>query len=99
MSDYDKWINPISAGRRDLAGRLDCVEIPAGEQVILMDEVNSMRQVYWEHDGTEFQGWLLEIYALDDLDIEVKKSCNFSSTADHFECYGKLKGQFERVNN
>lgn len=97
MSDYDKWINLISAGRRDLADRLDCVEIPAGEQVILMDELDIFRQIYWEFDGIKFQGWLLKEYALDDFDIEVKKSCKISE--GDFDCFDTLMGQFERVNN
>lgn len=97
MRDHDKWINLISAGRRDLADRLDCVEIPAGEHVIFLDEVNSMRQVHWEHDGTEFQGWLIKGSAINDFDVAVSNTCSIGSD-DYSDCFHKLLEQFERVN-
>lgn len=72
----DKFINLSNAGRLDLTKGLDCVIIPAGTQVTLMDTVSDYyKQIVWEVDGQPLPLWVIGAFFLDERDRAVMDEC------------------------
>lgn len=55
--DVDKFNNLHGANRDDLALKLDCIIVPKGTEVILLDALGDLGQFIWEKDGTTIQFW------------------------------------------
>ncbi|WP_322416313.1 hypothetical protein [Mesorhizobium huakuii] len=55
--DVDKFNHLNFANRLDLALKLDCVIIPKGTEVILLDTLGDLGQFIWEKDGTTIEFW------------------------------------------
>ncbi|TPN46369.1 hypothetical protein [Mesorhizobium sp. B1-1-7] len=55
--DVDKFNNLVWANRVDLALKLDCIIIPQGTEVTLLDTIGDLEQVIWENDGKTVELW------------------------------------------
>ena len=88
-------MNLIRADRRSLADRLDCIVIPAGTEVVLIDEVSGQyKQVIWEVNGNQLPLWVIGLYFRDARDRAVSSECNRDSKRG---CRERVRADFKLV--